>query len=78
MLAFNLAPYGIREPTERLGSTKTRDPEFKIKDEHLLGHIPSKVDYSLTDIYSDLMNYAAKHLSVGGRLAFWIPISRYS
>lgn len=64
------APYGIREATERIGSTKN----YKISDCHLQGHIPSKIDYSLNHIYKDLLLFAAKHLKVGGRLVSWIPI----
>ena len=64
-----LAPYGIREATERIGSTKN----YKISEDHLQGHIPSKIDYSLTDIYTDLLNFGAKHLKLNGRLVSWIP-----
>ena len=78
MLIFvlSLAPYGIREPTERLGSSKSSDPNFKIKEEHIPHHIPAKREYSLTDIFCDLMNDSVKRLKVGGRLVCWIPISR--
>lgn len=65
-------PYGIREATERIGSTRS----YQISDHHLAGHIPSKVEYGLQQIYQDLFRFAAQHLKMGGRLVCWIPIVR--
>ncbi|KAK6628512.1 hypothetical protein RUM43_002327 [Polyplax serrata] len=65
-------PYGIREATERIGTTKS----YTISDHHLKTHIPAKVEYSLTQIYMDLLKFASKHLKVGGRLVSWIPINK--
>ncbi|XP_021925227.1 tRNA (guanine(10)-N2)-methyltransferase homolog isoform X2 [Zootermopsis nevadensis] len=65
-------PYGIREATERIGSTKN----YQISDHHLVGHIPSKVEYGLQQIYQDLFQFAAQHLKMGGRLVCWIPVVR--
>ncbi|KAL0275169.1 UNVERIFIED_CONTAM: hypothetical protein PYX00_003114 [Menopon gallinae] len=63
-------PYGIREATERIGTTKN----YKISDEHLETHIPSKIEYGLTQMYKDLLSFAANHLKLGGRLVSWIPV----
>ncbi|KAJ9585076.1 hypothetical protein L9F63_020584 [Diploptera punctata] len=60
------------EATERIGSTKS----YQISDHHLEGHIPSKVEYGLQQIYQDLFKFAAQHLKMGGRLVCWIPIVR--
>lgn len=68
-----LAPYGIRESTERVGSKKTTP----IPEELLSSHFPSKMQYGLGDIYRDLLNFAATSLKLNGRLVFWIPIIRY-
>ncbi|CAL8108445.1 unnamed protein product [Orchesella dallaii] len=68
-------PYGIREPTEKIGTSR-QSPDYKIKEEHLALHIPSKISYTLQDIFSDLLNYSSKKLNIGGRLVLWIPISR--
>ncbi|XP_049780749.1 tRNA (guanine(10)-N2)-methyltransferase homolog isoform X2 [Schistocerca cancellata] len=65
-------PYGIREATERIGSTKS----YQISEEHLQSHIPSKVVYGLQQIYCDLLNFAANHLVIEGRLVCWIPVVR--
>ncbi|KAI5749352.1 hypothetical protein M8J76_006676 [Diaphorina citri] len=66
-------PYGIREATEKVGAKSTK-PCSENSDGSV--HYPSKVDYSLPDILSDLMNFAARHLKLGGRLVYWIPVFR--
>jgi len=33
-------------------------------------------DYSWTEIMTDLLQFAAKYLTLHGRLAFWIPVHR--
>jgi tRNA (guanine10-N2)-methyltransferase len=71
MVVFS-APYGIREATERIGTTKN----YQISNHHLEGHIPSKVEYGLHQIYQDLFQFAAQHLKMGGRLVCWIPVVR--
>ncbi|KAI4477978.1 PREDICTED: tRNA (guanine(10)-N2)-methyltransferase homolog isoform X1 [Polistes canadensis] len=66
-------PYGIRESTERIGTMKANP----IIEEHQVStHIPSKVEYGLPQIFKDLLNFAAKHLKVTGRLVCWYPIFR--
>jgi len=65
-------PYGVREPTERIGSVEN----YTIKEEHRANHFPSKVGYSLREIFSDLIDFGAQRLKVGGRMAFWMPIMR--
>jgi tRNA (guanine10-N2)-methyltransferase len=47
-----------------------------ISEEHLKSHIPEKVDYSLDRILADLLSFAAKQLTLGGRLVFWLPVIR--
>lgn len=39
-------------------------------------HIPCKKSYGLNDIICDLLRFAARHLSIGGRLVFWMPVCR--
>ncbi|XP_063227536.1 tRNA (guanine(10)-N2)-methyltransferase homolog isoform X2 [Bacillus rossius redtenbacheri] len=65
-------PYGIREATERLGSTKN----YTISEHHLETHIPSKVEYGLQHMYTDLLQFAVRHLREGGRLVCWVPVVR--
>lgn len=64
-------PYGIRESTERIGTEK-EDPSIP---EHCKNnHYPSKLEYNLCDILRDLLNFAAKHLTTGGHLVYWLPV----
>lgn len=48
-----------------------------IEEHQVSTHIPSKVEYGLPQIYKDLLNFAAKHLKITGRLVCWYPIFRY-
>ncbi|CAG2100043.1 unnamed protein product [Medioppia subpectinata] len=64
-------PYGKRESRERVGSER----QYTIPDELIDGHIPSKVEYSICDIFGDLLAFSARHLKIGGRLVFWVPFS---
>lgn len=68
-------PYGIRESTNRVGAkpNKTTPIPDHIPEGH---HFPTKMQYALGDIYKDLLNFAANHLTLHGRLVFWIPIVR--
>ncbi|XP_065349628.1 tRNA (guanine(10)-N2)-methyltransferase homolog [Cloeon dipterum] len=68
-------PYGVRESTFKVGSW--RGPDIKpIAEKHLPHHIPAKVDYDLQELMRDLLDFAANHLCMGGRLVFWLPICR--
>lgn len=67
------APYGIREPTERIGSKESLPI---VKKEGSPVHFPSKVEYGLNEIIKDLMRFSSKHLKLKGRLLFWVPVFR--
>ncbi|CAK9800267.1 tRNA (guanine(10)-N2)-methyltransferase homolog [Anthophora plagiata] len=66
-------PYGIREATERIGTTKSNPI---IEEHQASSHIPSKIGYDLPEMYKDLLTFAAKHLKVNGRLVCWFPLFR--
>lgn len=66
-------PYGIREPTERIGSKESLPI---IKKEGSPVHFPSKIEYGLNEIIKDLMWFSSKHLKLYGRLLFWVPVFR--
>ncbi|CAB0037165.1 unnamed protein product [Trichogramma brassicae] len=66
-------PYGIRESVEKIGTTKD---SVSISEEQADSHIPSKVDYALPHLFKDLLNFAAAHLKMDGRVVFWFPIFR--
>lgn len=73
-------PYGIREAIKVLGS---KDPEKYAGKEEVEIHgkksylhpdyIPVKRHYSLDSLLDDLLQYASERLTIGGRLAFWMP-----
>ncbi|XP_031837594.1 tRNA (guanine(10)-N(2))-methyltransferase TRMT11 isoform X3 [Nomia melanderi] len=66
-------PYGIREATEKIGTTKLNPI---IEEHQASSHIPSKIDYGLPEIYKDLLSFSAKHLKIKGRLVCWFPLFR--
>lgn len=39
-------------------------------------HVPVSQAYNLSDIFTDLLNFSAHHLVLGGRLVYWLPIYR--
>ena len=65
----------IREPTTKVGAK--REDAAAIPEELAAWHIPQKVEYGVREIYVDLLNFSARHLVPGGRLAFWLPVNRY-
>ena len=36
-------------------------------------HIPAVRSYKLSDVFTDLLEFAARFLVVGGRLVYWLP-----
>ena len=58
---------------ERVGC---RREEKKISKEHLPTHIPSKIEYPLSRLISDLLNFAVMYLKVGAHLVTWLPVIR--
>lgn len=69
----SLAPYGIREATEKVGIHREN---YTISEEHLPTHIPAKVEYEFSQLYNDLLSFSARHLRLGGRLVCWFPVFR--
>ncbi|KAJ2947312.1 hypothetical protein O0L34_g17025 [Tuta absoluta] len=66
-------PYGVREPNEKIGIEREN---YTLSEDHLVNHIPAKVEYGLPHIYSDLLNFAARHLKIGRRVVCWYPLVR--
>ncbi|XP_072929395.1 tRNA (guanine(10)-N(2))-methyltransferase homolog [Epargyreus clarus] len=66
-------PYGIREPTEKIGIEKDN---YILDAAHLSSHVPAKVEYGLQQLYRDLLHFAARHLALGRRLVCWYPVVR--
>ena len=36
-------------------------------------YYPPTKPYEMSEVVSDLLNFAAKHLRIGGRLVYWLP-----
>ncbi|XP_066598462.1 tRNA (guanine(10)-N2)-methyltransferase homolog isoform X3 [Prorops nasuta] len=66
-------PYGIRESTERIGTTKKN---LIVDAKQMSVHIPSKINYELPQIFKDLLIFSARHLKLNGRLVCWFPFFR--
>uniref|UniRef100_A0A8C8J631 tRNA (guanine(10)-N(2))-methyltransferase TRMT11 n=1 Tax=Oncorhynchus tshawytscha TaxID=74940 RepID=A0A8C8J631_ONCTS len=70
-------PYGIRESTRRTGSQKDSVNSVKPSEDYVGdSHVPVSMAYHLSDIFTDLLNFSAHHLVIGGRLVYWLPIYR--
>ncbi|XP_034487788.1 tRNA (guanine(10)-N2)-methyltransferase homolog [Drosophila innubila] len=66
-------PYGIREATEKVENKSNSKENTRTAD---MAHYPSTSHYSLQHLYTDLMQFGAKHLKLGGRLVCWLPFHR--
>jgi tRNA (guanine10-N2)-methyltransferase len=73
-------PYGVREGLKVLGSRKGDDPAAKqpalidgVPAHTLPGFVAPKKPYSFLRMLDDILDFAARTLVDGGRLAFWMP-----
>jgi tRNA (guanine10-N2)-methyltransferase len=73
-------PYGVREGLKVLGSRKGDDQAAKqpalidgVPAHTLPGFVAPKRPYSFVRMLDDIINFAARTLVDGGRLAFWMP-----
>lgn len=64
-------PYGVRECSEKIGSKN----KTKVLDNQKVRY-PSKVDYSIKELLEDLLLLSVNHLSVNGRLVYWLPVTK--
>ncbi|XP_065844049.1 tRNA (guanine(10)-N2)-methyltransferase homolog [Oscarella lobularis] len=67
-------PYGVREGSKKIGSKKSQINT--VADEYKADHIPAVTPYRLSEVLSDLLELANNTLTVGGRLVYWLPVSR--
>lgn len=78
-------PYGIRAGAKKIGLRQhtaekhekrgtTHSPiHLNPSDPGWLPHTPQCVPYSVPDVLTDLLDFSARSLKVGGRLVFWLP-----
>ncbi|XP_032014363.1 tRNA (guanine(10)-N2)-methyltransferase homolog [Hylobates moloch] len=67
-------PYGIRESTRRTGSQKEIPKGIEKWEKCPESHVPVSLSYRLSDMFLDLLNFAAETLVLGGRLVYWLPV----
>ncbi|KAJ2078855.1 hypothetical protein H4R24_004190 [Coemansia sp. RSA 988] len=73
-------PYGVRAGARRLGRKNGTIPEYSLKiidgkeSYKQSDYYPPTVPYEMSDVISDLLEFAADKLVVGGRLVYWLPI----
>ena len=39
-------------------------------------HFPERIRYDCDKLFSDLLDFAANRLKIGGRLVFWFPVTK--
>ena len=72
-------PYGVRAGGRKSGGRR-KDSDgnlpYVIDPEQRDSHIPSTKPYPIGECFLDLLDLAARHLIVGGRLVFFLPCSQ--
>ena len=65
-------PYGIREACSRLGSKNSDVTVPELVPGQI--HFPEQKAYHLDDVFKDLLTFAVRSLTIGGRLVYWLPV----
>ena len=68
-------PYGIREASEKIGGENKRKAISNGADGGGR-RFPSKTNYGMVELLVDLLILSAKHLRIGGRLVYYLPVAR--
>lgn len=70
-------PYGIREAPEKIGVRKERPTAAVEPSDSKPNRVryPTKILYQMSDLLRDLLEFSVKHLRVGGRLVFYLPVT---
>eukprot|EP01130_Rhizamoeba_saxonica_P002063 TRINITY_DN11871_c0_g1_i1.p1 TRINITY_DN11871_c0_g1~~TRINITY_DN11871_c0_g1_i1.p1 ORF type:complete len:445 (-),score=103.67 TRINITY_DN11871_c0_g1_i1:119-1453(-) len=70
-------PYGVRAGAKKIGYKKGKKTYDIIKDNELPKdfsfHISQTVPYFIQDVLTDLFDFSARMLVLGGRLVYWLP-----
>ncbi|KAJ2649060.1 hypothetical protein IWW40_003471 [Coemansia sp. RSA 1250] len=72
-------PYGVRAGAKRLGRKDGTNPDISFKivegveNYKREDYYPPTIPYEMSDLVSDLLEFAAEKLVVGGRLVYWLP-----
>ncbi|CAO3586510.1 unnamed protein product [Absidia cylindrospora] len=84
--AIVTAPYGVRAGAKRLGRKDEDKKPLQLRSyEGVPMHLrpdyyPPTKPYEMSEVLSDLLEFSAKHLRIGGRLVYWLPtvVDEYS
>ena len=72
-------PYGVREGARKIAASSVPSPPDQLfEQERAVTRFPDTEAYEVEDVISDLVEMAARKLNVGGRLAYWHPVSKDS
>lgn len=66
-------PYGVRAGARKIGSLAETIVPRSLKPQVRCTLYPMTVVYPTSNVISDLLNFAAIHLKIGGRLVYWLP-----
>ena len=66
-------PYGVRAGAKKLGAASPKDSK-PIPLEFRPITYPTTQPYKIDEMTRDLLNFAANHLLLKGRLIFWYPV----
>lgn len=66
-------PYGVRAGARKVGRETNKQKTLEAGPEHLDGKATQTVVYSVDEVVTDLLDFAASRLVLGGRLVFWLP-----
>ncbi|KAF7728275.1 hypothetical protein EC973_006449 [Apophysomyces ossiformis] len=82
--AIVTAPYGVRAGAKKLGRKDKKPLQMRMYDGVPMhtreDYYPPTKPYEMSEVLIDLLNFAAEHLRVGGRLVYWLPtvVDEYS
>lgn len=77
-------PYGVRAGAKKLGRHDGKELTMRTYDGIPMhtreDYYPPTKPYEMSEVLSDLLDFAAEHLVLGGRLVYWLPtiVDEYS
>ncbi|KAI9313806.1 hypothetical protein BX666DRAFT_2140306, partial [Dichotomocladium elegans] len=77
--AIVTAPYGVRAGAKTLGRKENSKLPLAMRSYEgqpmhtREDYYPPTKPYEMSEVISDLLNFAAEHLRIGGRLVYWLP-----
>ncbi|KAI9336141.1 S-adenosyl-L-methionine-dependent methyltransferase [Obelidium mucronatum] len=66
-------PYGVRAGAKKIAVNPKSPPKTSIQNPDGSYKLPQYIPYELDEVMADLISFAAKYLTPGGRLVYWLP-----